>query len=205
MESTQPSTSAQRHAGTEPTDYEQGTAFWTTPGTQVIGSTILVKRFDDGNEDNIHIMRINKQNLSSKFRFPSVFIPTLVERTRALLEQLEFTDDKIWKLPGVDKVTSWEELNTDEFWAGDDYIKVSKLRIKPYVGNYKTIQFRLWNEIDNYQTYENPDGSTRLWRGPAVSLSVTVMKKLVAVLEKLNTAQPETKNGLSFLNSLLNN
>lgn len=200
MNSTETLSSVQQSAESVQTNTDYGTAFWTTPGTQAIGTSVLVKRFDDGGEDNIHIMRINKDYLGSKFKFPSSFIPVLVERLKGYLEKLEYTDDKKWKIPGIEKITSWEELTSDEFWAGDDYIKIAQLRIKPFLAAYGSIQFRLWNEVANYQTFENPDGSTKLWRGSAASISVAVMKKLVAVLEKLENTEPEKQTGINFFN-----
>ncbi|MES2286670.1 MAG: hypothetical protein V4547_13360, partial [Bacteroidota bacterium] len=121
-------------------------------------------------------------------------------RVKGYLDKLEFTEDKKWKLPGIEKITSWEELSTDEFWAGDDYIKIAQLRIKPFLAAYGSIQFRLWNQAENYQTYENPDGTTKIWRGSSASISVAIMRKLVAVLEKLADAEPEKNTGLNFFN-----
>ncbi len=183
-------TNSGQHSAGPAKHQEDSDAFWTTPDVQSAGDTVLVKRFKNETDDNVHIMRLNKDYPGSKFKFPSTFLTALVDRTKAVLGQLELGEDNKWKLAGCESISSLKVLSTDEFWTGDNCIKIVKFRIKPYVSPYGTVQFRLWQEVEEgqYKTFETAEGS-RTWRGPAISLGVGAMKKLAAALEKL---QPRT-------------
>lgn len=165
---------------------------WSTPGTITAGKTLYVKRFKSEYEDNIHLLRINQRSEGTKFQFPSFFIPDVIARLNAILNKVEDNGEGKCSLVGCENVTNWYEFTSDSFWAGGDSIKVSQFRMKPYISSFGTLNFRLWNEIDEeyYKTFENSHG-TFTWRGPMASISLHACRKLVSALEKLKNAAPD--------------
>ncbi len=94
----------------------------------------------------------------------------------------------------MDKVSSWEDFTTDEFWSHERTLQIVQFKIRPYLAISGKIMFRIWQEVDpsNQKIYENARGST-FWRGPAASIDYNEVKKLVAALERLFKMSPETE------------
>lgn len=172
---------------------EDNTLFWSTPGVISVGNGIYVKRFKNEYHDNIHILRTSSKSGGTKFKFPSYFIPNVVFRLEAIFNKLELDANKKWTLPGYEKITSWDEFSSETFWSGEDEVRIFDFRIKPYLSSYGTLQFRMWNAVDEefHKTFENKNG-TYVWRGPMTSYGLEACKGLVSALKKLKDAEPET-------------
>lgn len=171
---------------------EDDVMFWSE-GVYTIGDAILVKQFANSDIDNVHIMRINKLYGASKFKFSSNEIPELVKKINEVVDKVVLGEDKKWKLAGCEKISSWEYMLTDDFWSGD-YIKVEQFRIKPFLTEKDTLQFRLWQELDTEEPVivKNKDGTSRIWRGSVATIGVSELKKLSAILEKLKRSPVTT-------------
>lgn len=169
-------------------------SFWVTPRTKDAGNLIRVKRFSDGREDNIHILRINYDNSGSRFKFPSFFMCILISRMENILKRLVLDDDKTWKLNGLTEITTWNDLKTDSFWKGSEAVKILRFHLCPYISEYGTLKFRLWNEVaDEFQKTYEKDGGFVSWRGPAISIGVSAFKGLLKALKELMAEKPETE------------
>lgn len=168
-------------------------SFWVTPRTKDAGNFLLVKRFSNGNEDNVHIMRINHKQSGSRFKFPSFFMSILISRMESIIKRLHLNNDQRWALNGLSTSTAWNELSSDVFWNGPEALKILRFHFCPYISEYGTLTFRLWNEVDkaHQKSYETDDG-TMLWRGPAVSIGVAALKGLLKALKELISEKPET-------------
>lgn len=168
-------------------------SFWVTPRTKDAGNFLLVKRFSDGNEDNVYIMRINHKKSGSRFKFPSFFMSILICHMESIIKRLHLNNDQRWALDGLSTNTAWNELSSDVFWNGPEALKILRFHFCPYISEHGTLTFRLWNEVDKaHQKPYETDNGTMLWRGPAVSIGVAALKGLLKALKELISEKPET-------------
>lgn len=172
---------------------EKDPGFFTTPGTQAVSALLSVKRYTNGINDNICIERINRAK-PTRFKFPSTYIPVVVKRLNEILGEIKCKGKLPWELPGVDKVSTWDDFTTDEFWQHKHTFHVGRFWVRPYLTISHKIMFRIWQEVDAaYQrTYENDKGFT-MWRGPAASLNYEECKDFVSALERLEKMAPEVE------------
>lgn len=169
---------------------EQTAGFFASPNTIAAGACLLVKRYANGREDTIHILRLNKGPKGSRFKFPAMFAGTVSKRLLELLELIKQDGDT--KVPGLETPTAYDELCDDAFWTGPNSIRVVMFHMKPYLTTYKKIMFRIWNAVDpvNQKVYEN-EGGRVVWKGPAASLTIEETMGLAHALDKLSKSFPE--------------
>ncbi len=174
--------------------HEQSAGFFASRGTIAASASLLAKRYSNGKEDTIHILRLNKGPKGSRFRFPALFVSTVSKRLNALLEQVTNEGYNDWKLPGLDAISSYDELGEDQFWDDKSTIRVVQFHIRPFVTTYKTLMFRMWNAVDpsKQKVYDNDKGKV-IWKGPVASLTVEETKRLATALEQLSKASPESE------------
>lgn len=166
-------------------------SFWLTPGTKEVGNCIFVKRFTDGNEDNVYILRVNYKIAGSRFKFPSFFMEILITHMENLLERLN-DDDESWRLDWI-TVNSYKDLTTDLFWSGQESLKIQRFNFSPYLSEYGIIKFRLWNEVEkeHHKIYKD-HGDDIEWRGDASSIGLSDFKELLKALKELRSENAET-------------
>ncbi len=172
--------------------HEQSAGFFASRGTIAASASLLAKRYSNGNDDTIHILRLNKGPKGSRFRFPALFVSTVSKRLNAVLDQLQQVGENGWKLPGLDTPSTYDDLSDDQFWADGNTIRVVQFHIRPYITTYNKLMFRMWNAVDpiNQNVYDNEKGKV-IWKGPVASLSVIEAKGLAAALDQLSKASPE--------------
>lgn len=173
--------------------HEQSPGFFASAGTIAASANLLVKRYSNGREDTVHILRLNKGPKGSRFRFPSLFLSTISKRLNELLEQVNKVGDN-WKLPGLETPSSYDDLSDEQFWADKKTIKIVQFHLKPFITPYNKLMFRLWNAVDpsNQKVYENEKGKI-IWKGPVASLTLEETRALATALETLCKAAPETE------------
>lgn len=171
---------------------ENSAGFFASPNTITASSSLLVKRYTNGKEDTIHILRLNKGPKGSRFKFPALFASTVSKRLRETFNQLEQVGENGWKLPGLETPTAYDDLSEDHFWADKSTIRVVTFHIRPYISTYNKLMFRVWNAVDaaNQKVYDNERGKV-LWKGPVASLSLEEAKGLATALEQLSRSAPE--------------
>lgn len=158
----------------------------TTRGAFAVGNSLLVKRYSNGRDDNIHIMQVNKGKGSS-FKIPSVFIPVFAKRLNEILEQILLSSDEdIIKIPGLETVCTYDDLTKKEFWEHNSAVRISNFYVRPYRTTNNINLFRLWSEVcSENKIYCATDKENVLGVGPATSLSLKDTQVLVTALERL--------------------
>lgn len=171
---------------------DQSPDFFTSPGTQIVMNNLLVKRYSNGSDDNIYIIRLNKGPNGSRFRFPALFISSFIKKMNDLLKKLEPGENNAWTLPGMETISTWKDMSSDPFWEHESSLRIMNFRVRPYFATFGTIMFRMWNEVEeaHQKTYESDRGQV-MWRGPATSITVEMMRRLVSAMEKLSSMAPE--------------
>ncbi len=170
-------------------------SFWSTLGTIHVNDCLLVKRFSDGNDDNVYLLQDNYRMAASRFKFPSLFLSILIQRMEGYLKRLEYDDEYTWKLNGLSEITRWNDLRTNLFWNGPEAVKIQRFHMRPYISEYGTLTFRLWNEADEDEDKGASDSDENIvqCRGPVASIGVSAFKELLKALKRLMLEKPETE------------
>lgn len=128
---------------------EKESKFWSTPGVIQAGSTVKVKRFLDGLLDSTYIARKNSFNGNyTIFKIPNFNVWPLTVYMEGILQKVIIDPFGNQVIPGYDISTPTNQLNNKTFWQdGRDTFHALNFWMKPFLSEFGTIQFRIWEEI----------------------------------------------------------
>lgn len=165
---------------------EENPLFWSENGVHTAGSSLQIRRYGSGSNDNIYIQRLNTNGPPSRFKFPSSMLHLLVTRMKMLMYHVVEDENRKPYMKNLPPYTG--KLNfTDDFWNSEHAIKIMRFNLMPYNSKYG-LTIRMWQKIpaEYYKTYECGDGTTIEWRGCCISISYSTFREMYRILEEIN-------------------